>query len=351
MSNNKTEVTYYLNNRTIYADSDPPPRSDTYGRNGWFYTNYKQTGTISDQQCNINIYNIDDTRATDAFDSNNFLFLSNIRSLYFEFTSLNTNTTNLSTETVMDYYPYLVIGTKTKSDGADLSADFRSKIYLKISPTDNTGVTDKNELTYLYRNGKNVIYFREKPLDKEQTYQTIFKNEFSERDPSNNDNIELEQISKIWIETKGFPTAFTTGFILHEAGLASKNFTNNFYRVFKFENILTNLITNNEELVLHNANLSGLTANKISTYGYKNCVILADVTATTGSPQKDIFLSYSMDDVSYYTDSKNIICQEFGTTGTYTGVITLENVGFQYIKIYADDAHITNVKIAYSVYN
>lgn len=63
------------------------------------------------------------------------------------------------------------------------------------------------------------------------------------------------------------------------------------------------------------------------------------------------FLSYSSDDISYYTDSRNIICQEFGSTGTYTGVVRLQNVGFQFIKGYANDAHITNVKIAYSVYN
>ena len=360
MSNNITTVKYTLNNQDVYLHSIPPPRSDTYGRDGWFYSNYRNTGTIADQKCHICIYDVNDTRATEAADNGNFLFFPEIRSLYFEFTSLNTNITNLSTETIMDYYPYVVIGTNPQGDGKDLPTlpngeTYRSLIYLKISPTaftvpPATPIND-NDLTYLYRGGKNVIYYNQPALDKEDTYQVRFKNQFFERATTNTDDINNEQITKIWIETKGFPEEQTTSFILHEAGLSSINFNNNFDRIFTFSNILTNLITNNEELVLHNASLTGLTPIQITTYGYKNCIILIGITATTGAPQKNAFLSYSTDMINYYTDSDNIVCQEFGSAGYYTGVKRLDNVGFQHIKIYVDDPHVTNVKVVYSLYD
>ena len=349
MSNNITKVNYFLNNREQYLLSNPDPRSDTYGRDGWYYSNYKDTGTIADQQCNICFYNIDDTRATETEDSSNFLFLPNINSLYFEFTSMNTNQTNLSTETIMDYYPYIVIGTIPDGSSSDLSTDFRSKIYLKISPTDPVDITDDNDLTYLYKNGRNVIFYREKAHDKNNTYQVPFKNVFFDRGIGNNDNINTEQIKKIWIETKGFPISTTTDFILHEAGLKSQNFTNNFNRIFTFSNIITNSLTNNEELVLHNGPLVGLTQFQIQPYGYKNVIILIELTATSGQPQKDVFLSYSTDNITYYTDSDNIICQEFGSAGTYTGIRRIENPCCQHIKVYANDPHITNVKVAFSM--
>ncbi len=356
MSNNITKVNYFLNNREIYLYSNPAPRSDTYGRDGWYYSNYKNTGTISDQQCNICFYNVNDTRATNVTDEGNFLYLPNINSLYFEFTSMNTNITNLTTETIMDYYPYVVIGTVPEGNASDLPTlpngeDYRSLIYLKISPTDPADITNDNDLTYLYKNGRNVIYYKGKALDKNDTYQIPFKNIFYDRGTGNNDDINREQIKKIWIETKGFPISLTTDFILHEAGLESQNFTNNFNRIFTFSNIITNSITNNEELVLHNGPLTGLTSFQIQPYGYKHLIILVGVTATTGSPQKNIYLSYSTDNISYYTDSDNIICQEFGSAGYYTGVKRLQNVGFQHIKVYADDPHITNVKVVFSMYN
>ena len=75
--------------------------------------------------------------------------------------------------------------------------------------------------------------------------------------------------------------------------------------------------------------------------------ILVNVTATAAQPQINIFLSYSTDGINYYTDSKNIICQEFGTAGTER----IKNVGFQFIKFYCDDATTSNVKIAYSVFD
>ena len=359
MSNNITKVNYYLNNQEPYILSNPQPRSDTYGRDGWFYSNYKDTGTIADQQCNICFYSMLDTRATDIFDSNNFLFLPNIKSLYFEFTSMNTNTTNLSTETIMDYYPYIVIGTKPAGTASDLPTlpngeTYRSLIYLKISPTEiptPPAIIDENDLSYLYKNGRNVIFYKQKALDKSQTYQVPFNNPSTVRGTGNFDNINEEQISKIWIETKGFPVSQTTGFILHEAGIESQNFTNNFNRIFTFSNIKTNLVTNNEELVIHNGALTGLTPFQITTYGYKHCIIMIDATATAGQTQVNVFLSYSPDNITYYTDSDNIVCQEFGTAGTYTGVKRLQNVGFQHIKVYCDDSTVSAVKVAYSNFN
>ncbi|VVU95717.1 hypothetical protein CPAV1605_1472 [seawater metagenome] len=356
MSNNITKVNFFLNNREQYLYSNPDPRSDTYGRDGWYYSNYKDTGTIADQQCNICFYNVDDTRATNIEDKNNFLFLSDINSLYFEFTSMNTNQTNLSTETVMDYYPYIVIGTIPNGSASDLPTlpngeTYRSLIYLKISPTDPADITDDDELTYLYKNGRNVIFYREKAHDKNDTYQVPFKNVFFERGTGNRDNINSEQIKKIWIETKGFPVSTTTDFILHEAGIKSQNFPNNFNRIFTFSNIITNSLTNNEELVLHNGALTGLTPFQIQPYGYKNVLILIEITATSGQPQKNAFLSYSTDNISYYTDSDNITCQEFGSAGIYTGIRRIENVCCQHIKVYADDPQITNVKVAFSMSN
>jgi len=360
MSNNITKVNYFLNYQEPYLLCNPFPRSDTYGRDGWFYSNSEDTGTISDQQCNICFYDINDTRATSVNDSSNFLYLPNIKSLYFEFTSMNTNITNLSTETIMDYYPYVVIGTVPAGNASDLPTlpngeTYRSLIYLKISPTEFTvppaDPVDVNDLTYFYRNGRNVVYYEEEALDKDDTFQVRFKNVFTDRNQTNYDNINTEQIKKIWIETKGFPISQTTGFLLHEAGLASQNFKNNFNRIFTFSNIITNKVTNDEELVIHDGALTGLTPFQITTYGYKNCIIFANVTATAGASQKNIFLSFSPDNISYYTDSQNIICQEFGSAGTYTGVIRLENVGFQHIKLYNDDPQVTNVKISYSNYN
>jgi len=360
MSNNITTVKYSLNNRNVYTHSIPEPRSDTYGRDGWYYSNYKNTGSIIDQKCNICIYDRDDTRATENEDSGNFLYFPEIRSLYFEFTSLNTSTTNASTQTIMDYYPYIVIGTVPAGNATDLPTlpngeTYRSLIYLKISPTEFTvspaPPVNVNDLTYLYKGGKNVIYYNEKALDKSETYQIPFKYQSIDRATGNTDNIAEEQIKKIWIETKGFSERNTTGFILHEAGLSSRNFINDFDRIFTFSNILTNLITNNEELVLHNSSLSGLTPFQIQTYGYKNCIVLIGATATAAQAQINVFLSYSTDNVNYYTDSENILCQEFGTAGYYTGVKRLDNVGFQHIKAYCTDSTVTNVKVVYSLYD
>jgi len=342
-----TEIEYYLNNANYYSLSTPPPRSDTYGRDGWFYMNYLNDG--SRQQCNFNIYNNLDAIADDVQNSANFLYLNKIQNLYFEITNISTPPSNLSDETMMDYYPYIVIGTKTKNDGNNISNDFRSLIYYKISSTLATATPA--QLMYLYRNGRNLTYSRSVPVGKNNIFSNDFKEYFTDRKNTNLDDINTEQIINIWIESKNVATPQSISFIVHEAGISSTNMLFNFNRVIKYKNILTNLTTNKEQLILYNGSLSGLTPFPINTYSYKNCVIYCNVSATTGSTQKNVFLSYSPDSVNYYTDSKNIICQEFGTAGEYTGVVRLQNVGFQFIKIFVDDAHITNVKIAYSLYN
>lgn len=341
-----TEIDYYLNNARYYEASVPPPRSDTYGRDGWFYMNYLNSGI---QQCNFNIYNFQDSVADDSDNSENFLYLNKIENIYFEITNTSTPPSNLSSETVMDYYPYIVIGTVPKSDGKDINLSYRSLIYYKISSTSPTAPADK--LMYLYRNGRNMAYSHVAPIAKENIFSSNFKEFFTDRKLTNTDDLNTEQISNIWIESKNVTTPQSISFIVHEAGISSTNMLFNFNRVIKFKNVLTNSITNKEELILYNGTISGLSPFPIDTYGRTSCVILLEATAATGAVSKNAFLSYSLDNINYYTDSRNIILQEFGTATKYTGVQRLQNVGFQFIKIYIDDATITNIKIAYSVFD
>ena len=341
-----TEIDYYLNNARYYEDSVPPPRSDTYGREGWFYMNYLNSGV---QQCNFNIYNYQDAIADDVENSDNFLYLNKIENIYFEITNISTPPSNLSDETMMNYYPYIVIGTVPKNDGNDINANYRSLIFYKISSTSSTAAS--KDLMYLYRNGRNIAYSNTAPVGKENIFSSSFKEYFVDRKTTNTDDLNTEQINEIWIESENVATSQSISFIVHEAGISSTNMLFNFNRVIKYKNILTNSITNQEELILYNAALSGLSPVAIETYGYKNCIILVNVTATAAQPQINIFLSYSTDGINYYTDSKNIICQEFGTAGTYTGVARIKNVGFQFIKFYCDDTTTSNVKIAYSVFD
>lgn len=341
-----TEIEYYLNNERYYNECIPKPRSDTYGRDGWFYMNYLNSGV---QQCNFNIYNFQDSVADDSANSENFLYLNKIENIYFEITNTSTPPSNLSSETVMDYYPYIVIGTVPKSDGYDINLSYRSLIYYKISSTSATATADK--LMYLYRNGRNIAYSHVAPIGKENIFSSNFKEFFTDRNIHNPDDLNTEQINNIWIESNNVTTPQSISFIVHEAGISSTNMLFNFNRVIKFKNILTNSITNREELILYNGALSGLSPFPIDTYGRTSCVILIEATAATGPSSKNAFLSYSLDNINYYTDSRNIILQEFGTATKYTGVQRLQNVGFQFIKIYIDDATITNVKIAYSVFD
>ena len=73
-------VEYYLNNFDVYTQSKPYPRSDTYGRDGWFYMNTEPiTGdTQADQVCNINIYNELSAKVQDEQDISNYLQVENI---------------------------------------------------------------------------------------------------------------------------------------------------------------------------------------------------------------------------------------------------------------------------------
>ena len=62
--NNDTQIVeYYLNNEDVYLNSKPYPRSDSYGRDGWFYMNTQAISgqTQADRICNVNIYNEEST--------------------------------------------------------------------------------------------------------------------------------------------------------------------------------------------------------------------------------------------------------------------------------------------------
>ena len=348
---NITNVEYNLNNENVYTLSNPKPRSDTYNRDGWFYMNHKITN-VSDQQCNIKIYDMDDTQAADnlnTYDVSNFLFLQNIGSLYFDVTIMSTSANIISTETVMNYYPYIVIG--TKPDGVnDLDTNFKSKMYIRYSPTNTDDVNDITELTYLYKGSRNIGYYLSPPSEDKSHFLTPFKYTSIERNPSSITNFNSEQIKKIWIETSPVSTPSSISFLLHKAGISSKGYVNNYNRIFTFSNVNQNNITNQEELILYNQPLNGYTT-PINLYGRNSVVIYANVTATAGNPSKNLFIAYSPDNITYYLDSTTVIVQEYDIAGTYTGCLQLNDVGYQFIKLYTTDVQITNVKIAYSTYN
>ena len=352
--NNDTQIVeYYLNKEDIYLNSKPYPRSDSYGREGWFYMNTQPiSGQIqTDRICNINIYNEESAKSVDDNDLSNSLQLHNIKSLSLKLIINGNESTNDSSETIQSYYPFITIGLSPTGTN-DLNSNYHALIHLKVSPTATANVTSNKDLIYFYKDANGLMYYRNKPEDDDNIFNDNFKNIVVEEDPSNSTDLNIGIVKDIFITSPPSDEALTVSFILQEAELQTTNRTSkNFNRKIKFKNIVSNLITNKSELVLHDGALTGLTPIEINTYGYKNCVIYCNVTATTGSPQKDVFLSYSSDDISYYTDSQNIVCQEFGSAGTYTGVIRLQNVGFQFIKGYANDAHISNVKIAYSLYN
>lgn len=352
--NNDTQIVeYYLNKEDIYLNSKPYPRSDSYGREGWFYMNTQPiSGQIqTDRICNINIYNEESAKSVDDNDLSNSLQLHNIKSLSLKLIINGNESTNDSSETIQSYYPFITIGLSPTGTN-DLNSNYHALIHLKVSPTATANVTSNKDLIYFYKDANGLMYYRNKPEDDDNIFNDNFKNIVVEEDPSNSTDLNIGIVKDIFITSPPSDEALTVSFILQEAELQTTNMTSkNFNRKIKFKNIVSNLITNKSELVLHDGALTGLTPIEINTYGYKNCVIYCNVTATTGSPQKDVFLSYSSDDISYYTDSQNIVCQEFGSAGTYTGTIRLQNVGFQFIKGYANDAHISNVKIAYSLYN
>ena len=359
--NNDTQIVeYYLNNQDIYLNSKPYPRSDTYGRDGWFYMNTQPISgqTQTDRICNVNIYNEESAKSVDDNDLSNSLQLNNIKSLSLKLIINGLESTNDSTETIQSYYPFITIGLSPTGVNDLANADgstppnYHALIHLKISPTVAADVTNNGELVYFYKDANGLMYYRNKPEDDDNIFNNNFKSIVIEENPSNSTDLNIGIVKDIFITSPPRDEALSVSFLLQGAEIQTKNMTSkNFNRKIEFKNILTNIITNKSELVLHDGALNGLTPYDINTYGYKNCVIYCNVTATTGSPQINVFLSYSSDDISYYTDSRNIICQEFGTAGTYTGVVRLQNVGFQFIKGYCTDSTVTNVKIAYSVYN
>lgn len=352
-NNDIQTVEYYLNNQDVYLDSKPYPRSDTYGRDGWFYQN---TAPISGQTqeeriCNINIYNEESAKSVDDEDLTNYLRVKNIGSLSLKLIINGTESTNLSTETIQSYYPFITIGTIPTGTN-DLNLNYHALIHLKISPSVIAEVNDNNELVYFYKDANGLVYYKDKPNDLNGIFNDNFKTIIVEENPLNTSTINDEIIKDIFITSPARTEPISVAFLLQEAELKTTNMASkNFTRKIQFKNIITNLGTNKNELVIHDGPLSGLTVFSIDTYGYKNVVIYCNLTAATGSPQKNIFFSFSSDNINYYTDSRNILCQEFGSPGVYTGVARLKDVGFQYIKFYNDDPHITNVKIAYSRFN
>ena len=352
-NNDIQTVEYYLNNEDVYLHSKPYPRSDSYGRDGWFYRNTSPISgqTQVDRVCNINIYNEDSAKSGGLEDLTNYFRVNNIGSLSLKLIINGTETTNDSTETVQSYYPFITIGTIPTGTN-DLNLTYHALIHIKISPTAIADINDTNELIYFYKDANGLVYYRDKPNDLDGIFNDNFKTITIEQHASNDSTIKDEIIKDIFITSPPRTGASSVSFLLQEAEIKTTNMSSkNFTRKIKFKNIITNLVTNKSELILHNGSLSGLTGFPINTYGYKNVVIYCNVTATAGASQINVFLSYSSDDISYYTDSRNILCQEFGSPGTYTGVVRLKDVGFQFIKGYCTDSTVTNIKIAYSKFN
>lgn len=358
MENNDIQIAeLYLNNQSSYIKSKPYPRSDTYGRDGWFYQNTLPIPgqTQPDRKCNINIYNELSAKVQDDQDISNFLQVGNIDSLSLKLIINGAETINNSTDTIQSYYPYITIGTVYQPSKDNYNLDYHSVIQLFISPTKNNTVNDSDELVYFYKNANAVVYHKNKPIDLNGMFNDNFKSVII-LGPTIPDNppldINNETIKDIFITTPDDKAALTVAFLLQEAELVTKNMTSkNFTRKIKFKNIITSSITNTEELVLFNSALSGLSPLSINTYGRRHLVIYCNLTSSSGGTSKNVFLSYSSDNITYYTDSRNIICQEFDTPGTYTGTTRFRDIGFQYVKIYVDEPSVTNVKIAYSTYN
>jgi|TARA_R110001592_G_scaffold232616_1_gene489986 hypothetical protein len=359
-NNNTQIVEYYLNNEDVYLNSKPYPRSDSYGRDGWFYMNTQAISgqTQADRICNINIYNEESAKTTDDTDLVNSLQLNNIKSLSLKLIINGNESTNDSSETIQSYYPFITIGLRPTGvddlENADGTTppNYHALIHLKISPTLTANVNNTDELIYFYKDANGLMYYKNKPEDDDNIFNDNFKNMVIEENPANNSDLNLDIVKDIFITSPSESEVFSVAFLLQEAELQTTNMTSkNFNRKIKFKNIVSNLITNKSELVIHDGALNGLTPIEINTYGYKNVVIYCNVTATAGASQINVFLSFSSDDISYYTDSRNIICQEFGSPGTYTGVIRIKDVGFQFIKGYCTDSTVTNVKIAYSKFN
>jgi len=360
IENNETQIIeYYLNNENIYLNSKPYPRSDTYGREGWFYTNTDAGNEPqTDQICNVNIYSELSAKSADINDLSNTLQVNNIKSLSLKLIINGNESTNDTTETIQAYYPFITIGIRPTGVNDLANADgstppnYHALIHLKISPTLTDNVNNTEDLIYFYRDANGLMYYKDKPEDDDNIFNDNFKRVIVEENPSNTTDLNLGIIKDIFITSPPQNEIFSVAFLLQSAEIQTKNMTSqNFNRKIQFKNIVTNLVTNKSELVIHDGALNGFTNFQIKTYGYKNCVIFCNITATAAQPQINIFLSYSSDNINYYTDSRNILCQEFETAGTYTGVARLKDVGFQYIKAYSTDATITNAKIIYSVYN
>tara|TARA_R110001599_G_scaffold351679_1_gene584254 strand:+ start:1 stop:972 length:972 start_codon:yes stop_codon:yes gene_type:complete len=314
--------------------------------------------TQADRICNINIYNEESAKTTDDTDLVNSLQLNNIKSLSLKLIINGNESTNDSSETIQSYYPFITIGLRPTGvddlENADGTTppNYHALIHLKISPTLTANVNNTDELIYFYKDANGLMYYKNKPEDDDNIFNDNFKNMVIEENPANNSDLNLDIVKDIFITSPSESEVFSVAFLLQEAELQTTNMTSkNFNRKIKFKNIVSNLITNKSELVIHDGALNGLTPIEINTYGYKNVVIYCNVTATAGASQINVFLSFSSDDISYYTDSRNIICQEFGSPGTYTGVIRIKDVGFQFIKGYCTDSTVTNVKIAYSKFN
>lgn len=346
-------VEYYLNNSDLYPLSKPAPRCDTYGRDGWYYMNNPPIApdTMADMICNINIYNENSAKSYDNQDISNFLQVNNIESLSMKLIINGLETTNDSSETIQSYYPYITIGT-VPTGVNDLTVDYHSKINLYISPNGTSPVPSAQSLIYFYKDANGICYYKNKSRDTNGIFNNSFKNVEILQDINNTTDINIEVIKDIWINSPSKLDAYSVSFLLQEVELKTINMlSQNFTRKILFKKNVADSPTNKNELVLHDGPLFGLTAINITTLGFRHCIIMVNITATSGSPSKDVFLSYSSDNLNYYTDSKNIICQEFGIAGHYTGVVRLDNVGFQFIKVFANDPQITNVKIAYSVFN
>ena len=411
------EIEYYLHNEAVWHGCVPPPRSDTYGRDGWFYENYLEDDKekpVKNQRCIFNIYDRKDIQNLAPLGLNPH----KIDNVYFEFTNLYTSVDG-GVGTTDGNFPHIVIENIFKDRYYFSIPLFWQEKYCKngrfIAYTNKIPHGKENiasvNLECLYTDtgaenagsfATNVKYTITLPGTTEFTLigsndnvaGTVFRatgpgsgtgqaKALSAPDPLSADGVFETPINKIWIGSFSFDsnikgmesvdyTHLTAGkvqFIVHDAGIGQLDFDDQFslpeayLKVIKFKNIISNLITNRQELILYNESFDGgFGYNKerlslpIQTYGRKSCVILISCTprpATdmSGVTSIHVFLSYSLDDITYYTDSLPIILQKFETV-EYTGVKRLHNAGFQFIKIYIRESMtFDNVKIAYSVFD
>jgi len=174
--NNDTQIVeYYLNKEDIYLNSKPYPRSDTYGRDGWFYMNTQPIAgqTQADRICNVNIYNEESAKSVDDNDLSNSLQLNNIKSLSLKLIINGNESTNDSSETIQSYYPFITIGLSPTGVN-DLNSNYHALIHLKVSPTLTADVTSTKELIYFYKDANGLMYYKNKPEDNDNIFKFYF---------------------------------------------------------------------------------------------------------------------------------------------------------------------------------